>query len=621
MKYKTTNEYSENINKDLLNILLGSRGVKDVNHLLNVSIDDCHSYKLLDNIIEGAEGYIWHVKNGSNIVNLVDCDYDGNSSSAELNNYTLKNLNYKCDYIIHEHKNHGIDMDELRKYGIEKIDLLVMTDGGTSDIKEMNELLEINPNIQFLVIDHHKPDLEKDETLEDFLDRNPALIINPETCDYPNGNLAGVAVVYKFCQCLDGLLEINDADNYLDLVATGLIADSMDLRDYESRYLALKGIEMLEKDSIRVEQGKPILGNHFLRTIIESKKNRDLKFITIHSIGWSLAPLINGTVRMGTMEQKTDMYRAFCNETEEGLMYQPRRQNGAGKDSPKPDPIPITLQQSALKKCTSAKGKQDRKVAKYYIELIERINYKNLADNKVLIIDSSDTIPEKTLTGLVANKISNDYKRPAIVLKKVKKGLYGGSCRNFDKSPVASILKLVNSTELAKCAGHDNACGFRSKTKNLVPLRDLLNDQLKDMKYEDVHHVEYEIPVGRLRKRDIMGVGRLFRMWGNGLPVPLFAITNVTMNVGDMGLMGDKKNIIKFKKADHDFIKFMSGSDELDKMTMRIRKGFGRSPARVTLDLICEMQINEWNNGFETREYPQLVIVDYNVREAAKATF
>ena len=622
MKYKITNDVTENISDDLLHKLLNSRGVDDVDHLMNVSERDVHNFNLLDNIIIGCEGYISHIQNGNNVVIVQDSDYDGVSSTSLLYLYTSKNLKYKCDLIVHENKEHGINFEEIKKYGINKIDLLVLPDAGTSDIKQMNQILEVNPNIQFLVLDHHKPTLKKGETIECFLNRNPALIINPETSNYPNHSLSGCAVVYKFCQCLDSFLKINDADNYLDLVATSLIADSMDLRDYESRYLTIKGLQMLDEDSARISRGEDILGNRFLRTIIDSKKERDLKHLTIKSIGWGLAPIINGTIRMGTMEQKTDMVKGFCNiDDGEQRYHQPRRPNGSPKDSPKPDPIPITFLEYVLKQCTSAKSKQDGLVKKYYALLKQRIEDKNLLDNKVLMVDSTDIIPEKTLSGLVANKLSDDYKRPVITLKKRNGSQYGGSGRNYDKSPIKSLRELINDTGLAKSSGHDNANGIFCEKRNLVPLRDYLNEQLKDLVFEDVYHVDYEIPIGRLRKKDVMAVGRLAHLWGNGLPEPLFAITNVNLSVGDISLIGSNKNMLKFKKGDHDFIKYYSGSEELDKMCMRTKKGFGKSPSRITLDLICKMEINEWDNGFEVREYPQLIIVDYNVKEAKKALF
>ena len=72
MKYKIMNkEQYDNIN-DLLSNLLISRGVKDVNALLNVSKEDCHHYSQLSNIKMGAECLSKHIKNKSKICVIVD---------------------------------------------------------------------------------------------------------------------------------------------------------------------------------------------------------------------------------------------------------------------------------------------------------------------------------------------------------------------------------------------------------------------------------------------------------------------------------------------------------------------------------------------------------------------
>ena len=61
-------------------------------------------------------------------------------------------------------------------------------------------------------------------------------------CDYPNKSLSGVGMVLKFCQYIDKLLGINESDNFFDLAAFGIIADVMDLRNYETRYIVKYGL-------------------------------------------------------------------------------------------------------------------------------------------------------------------------------------------------------------------------------------------------------------------------------------------------------------------------------------------------------------------------------------------
>lgn len=58
--------------ENLLDNLLKSRGVEDVEALLNVSKANCHDYNLLTNIKEGVECLDKHIKNNSKICIIVD---------------------------------------------------------------------------------------------------------------------------------------------------------------------------------------------------------------------------------------------------------------------------------------------------------------------------------------------------------------------------------------------------------------------------------------------------------------------------------------------------------------------------------------------------------------------
>ena len=102
--------------------------------------------------------------------------------------------------------------------------------------------------IDILILDHH----EADKVSKD------ACVINNQLCDYPNNTLSGVGIVYKFCCYIDSLLNTNQANKFIDLVALGMIADMIDVRDCETRYLINTGLntiqnpffkEMVEKQS------------------------------------------------------------------------------------------------------------------------------------------------------------------------------------------------------------------------------------------------------------------------------------------------------------------------------------------------------------------------------------
>lgn len=67
-------------------------------------------------------------------------------------------------------------------------------------------------NIQVLVLDHH---------LADHISEY-AVIINNQLSDYPNKELSGVGIVWQFCRYIDSILNVNYANDFIDLVALGL---------------------------------------------------------------------------------------------------------------------------------------------------------------------------------------------------------------------------------------------------------------------------------------------------------------------------------------------------------------------------------------------------------------
>lgn len=77
--------------------------------------------------------------------------------------------------------------------------------------------------------------------------------MNNQLCDYPTKSLSGVGVVYKLCQFIDSLLPADQqkADQFLDIVAIGLVGDMMDLRDFETHYLVQTGLNQIQNPFIK----------------------------------------------------------------------------------------------------------------------------------------------------------------------------------------------------------------------------------------------------------------------------------------------------------------------------------------------------------------------------------
>jgi single-stranded-DNA-specific exonuclease len=142
---------------------------------------------------------------------------DGFTSSSIFINYFNDNLkekypNVEIKYHIPEAKAHGLStiMNEFTNGKI--CDLIVCPDSSSNDFEEHQILKDLGYDI--LVEDHH---------LTTHYSENAVVINNQLSENYPNKELSGVGVVYKFLQYCDEQFNLgNAADKYLDLVALGI---------------------------------------------------------------------------------------------------------------------------------------------------------------------------------------------------------------------------------------------------------------------------------------------------------------------------------------------------------------------------------------------------------------
>ena len=197
MKYQLINPINQNYST--IEQILTNRGISKNNiyHYLNTTDDDINSFT-----------------NKKDCLVIIDSDADGFTSSAILINY-LHDLfpawvETNLDYRVHDGKQHGLNdhIDWIIKS--QKYSLVIVPDAGSNDAEECTRLKE--NNINTIVLDHHLCDIDNPD----------AIVINNQLSNYPNKDFSGAGVVWQFCRYLDSLLQKDNANNYLDLMALGL---------------------------------------------------------------------------------------------------------------------------------------------------------------------------------------------------------------------------------------------------------------------------------------------------------------------------------------------------------------------------------------------------------------
>ena len=589
--WNTIHKCDFNKEYDFLDTILTTMGIEDVKSFLNVNINHTYDSFIFKNMKKGIE--LLHSNLNKKIFIKVDSDTDGHTSGAYIYQF-VKDIapNTEIIYGLNFKKEHGLVYEDVKD--IENLSLIIIPDAGSGkeSIKEY-EKIKSNMNVPILILDHH-------EISKEVYNCENVTLINCMDGQYPNSNLSGVGVVHKFCLAYCNTYNIDKqlANNYLDLVALGMVADTCDMRELETRYYTMEGLKEGNRHNLLIKE-------------MAEKYAEEMKLgHTITSYGWAIAPKVNGVTRYGKEDEQKDLFRAFIGEIED-IEYQPRRKN---KNDPKP-PIEIhSLQKTMARVAGNVKARQDTQVRKFMKEIDEQIIHQKLVNDKIIILDGTTILEKNSVSGLVANKLVSKYRRPIVILKRQKKDneVFGGSARGYEKGCIKDFRKFLKATGLFEMAeGHSNACGVKLKQDRVQIVRDKCNELLKDEEIVTIHDVDYEISADKLSPKNILEVANAYEIWGNKVNEPVFAIMNIDILGKEIIAYGDNKNFIKFKYNNIDFIKKYCAKGEYEEISLRDRNILGENLKPLRLTVIGNFVFNNWDGT----KHPQVKIKYFYTEE------
>jgi len=561
MKYKV-NGSGEIIAGDIVNQFLLNRGVEDVEGYKNVSHKNVHHFSELKNIDKAVEVFLKHREKDSHIGVIVDTDVDGFASASILYDY-IKDMFSNISIIMHEQKKHGLSSDiEIPK----EVQLLLIPDAGSNDEDQSRRLIQSKQVEDIIILDHHN--VERPNKY--------AIVVNPNNCDYPNKYLSGTGVTWKFLQELDDNYWSDEAEKYIDLVALSIISDSMDLKDFENRYLVNLGIENIK--------------NKFFLALIDKASYSLNGIVDVVGIQFYVVPMINAMIRAGSNEDKMKMFDAFCGKER----FFPYKKRGSKVE------IHEDIYSHVARLCTNTKAKQNREIDKSLETLIPKIEERGWDKNKVMFIDAGNI--DSSYTGLVAMKLASQYNRPCLLIRSVFDGnTYSGSGRNID-CDLEDLKGFLSDTGLFKwIQGHNSAFGV-SISKNKIPQAiETINRQLENFDFSKTHMVDFVVDGNDFTFEDALEMTSVKEYYGHGFPSLSLVIKNIEVCPEQVFVLGKQANTIKFSLNGVEYIKFNCDENEVESLT----SGLGC----VTIDLIGEPSLNTF--GGETT--PQIIINEYEV--------
>lgn len=397
-----------------------------------------------------------------------------------------------------EGKTHGIIEAVLPP--INDYDLLIIPDASSSETKKHKKLYEQGKEI--LILDHH----ECEDTTEEY-----AVIINPHhpKCTYPNKDLSGVGVVYKFIEAIDKLIGVDNHTQFLDLVATGMVADVMSVRSMENKALINMGLNNIV--------------NPYIKAYLKADGRVKGKPFTPNVISFYLAPQINALIRMGTLEEKLELCAAMIGAIDAEFV---------------------------VAKIISIKGKQDRKKDPVFTRIVMDMQKVDRDKNKVLIGELPKHTPT-SLTGLIAGQMAGAYEKPTLLGRHLDDGSFSGSIRSISGSSIENFKDFCEESGLFNwVAGHQAACGFSLPAENIDKFITYSEQYLPPTeRYYSAWTIEGN------KGEIIRQLAELDNHYGTDFK-EILIYDEVYLTDDNVAILGANQNTVKITGSDMDYIRF-----------------------------------------------------------------
>lgn len=565
MQYKLFNQ-SLNDKENILKTILINRGIENWEEYLNLDSSCCNDYDNLDNIEEAVKLFDKHFSQKNPMAILIDEDVDGQCSAACMYGY-IKRLDseYPVYYILHNHnKAHGLaKMNDGDFIVPDDVKLLIIPDAGTNDTKQMDEL--ISSGVDCLCCDHHQSESEAE---------CKAVIVNNQISDkYTDKNFCGTGIIYEFLRALDDWYICSFADEFLDLVCFANIADVMSMKDCQTRYY--------------VEAGFKNIQNKFLLSMMDAQEFSTKGIWNIFNVAWYLVPPINSLIRIGSIEDKDKLFRAFIGD-DTTFPYKKRSSS---------EEVEEDIYTHVARLCKNTKSKQDKMRDSLCEELKKQVN----PEDRVAVLIATDA--DAGIVGLSTMRLAEWASKPCIVLREYENGVLGGSARNYNNSPIKDFKEVVNSVGLFNFAqGHSNAFGCEISSDKLDAAREALNKLLENYKYDDTIYCDFILDVYDLDYDFIKTIDDSRWLYGTGIEEPIVAIENVEISSEDCVVMGKNLDSVAFMHGGIKYCKFKcQEDDELLQFANGLYEDF------ATLNIVGKCSINEYKGNYTA----QIIIDDY----------
>lgn len=516
--------------------------------------EDTHDPFLLLGMDGAVTRFYEAIKKNEKIAVYSDYDCDGIPGAVVLNDL-LKKIKYENFqvYIPDRHKEgYGLNTEAIKKISEGGAKLLITIDLGITAVEETEYAKSLG--LEVIITDHHLPQ----EKVPDAL-----FILNPKQKDdkYPYDMLCGSGVIFKFVQAF--LKKYGDEFGVqegfekwlLDMVGIATLADMVPLRD-ENRVFAYYGMKVLKKNR------RPGLLQLFRKTNIKPENIQD------EDVTFTICPRLNAA---GRMDHPSYAFRLLSaeNSIDAGVYA-----DYLTKINNQRKTLVAGMMRSVHK---SAKSKDDKSI--------------------VLVGDVSW---RAGVLGLVAGKITDEYKKPAFVWGLEGSDVIKGSCRSSGEINLVDLMSALPENSLLEFGGHEMAGGFSVSKEEIHFLEERLQVAYEKIPKKEVGEeqnilVDAHLSLEEVSEETFDEVDTL-APFGVDNPKPVFAFDDI--KISEVRLFGKNNEHIElsFKKPNGQSVKAIKFFTSLSSFKTEIKEG-----AKINLLAHIEKSVFGWKKEIRLR--------------------
>jgi len=553
IKEKIPEKISDDLRKypNLIRQILYNRGIRtlqEADDFLRANSPEYSPHALKD--MKKAVQIIYQsILDKKKIIVFGDYDVDGITSSVILVQLLQK---YRADVDVfipnRFDEGYGLSFDAIASVREKHPDLIITVDCGVRSAKEVKFLKD--EGISIVITDHHQP--------HQYIPDADAVICPKQPSDnYPDKHLAGVGIAYKLAK---GMLKAHpidgvDANDWIDLVAVGTIADLAPLDD-ENRALVRRGLRR-----IRLAQNRGLLA-------LSNVSGTNIQQIASEDIGFRIGPRLNAA---GRLDSANLAYRL--------LMAKTTREAGE---------LALELDQKNRK----------RQIITHDIEQCALEKY-DPNTHKHFLFFWDDSFHEGVV-GLAASRLVEKFYRPAIVGVQ-NDGIVRASCRSIEGFNIISALDRCEEY-LVQHGGHAMAAGLSINVEQIKEFCMAFNSVCEEMITKDML-IRKLTAVAEITFRDLkpknLSYYDLLEPLGTNNPIPLFVTRDVRI-----------KRIKKIGK-EYKHLKMTLTDGNLDFTTLAWRFGdyYDTLKRAEKLDILYAYETNTYQGSVKL----QLRLVDFRI--------